>query len=145
MELNLTSLQWPICEAVLCREYTCCHIRQAGRLPPMVGGGANWDRLGFGGGAWLARLDREAPATLLNMSRRQTGVCRDRIAAMTIGAHEHDPGAFGDLLSCVPAGEQTLEFSARFALEYGVRLPVHQAANESYLHRIRIQLFVTEH
>src|SRR5207302_1968480 len=45
----------------------------------------------------------------------------------------------------VSVGEQTLEFIARVALEHDLRLPVHQAANESYSHRIRIQMFVTEH
>lgn len=43
------------------------------------------DCLGFGAGAWSARLDLDAPATLLNLLHRQTGVCHDRIAAMTIG------------------------------------------------------------
>ncbi len=49
------------------------------------------DCLGFGAGAWSARLDLEAPATLLNLLQRQTGVCRDRIAAMTIGARDWRP------------------------------------------------------
>src|SRR5208283_1237106 len=49
------------------------------------------DCLGFGAGAWSARLDLEAPATLLNLLQRQTGVCRDRIAAMTVGAPDWRP------------------------------------------------------
>ena len=49
------------------------------------------DCLGFGAGAWSARLDLEAPATLLNLLQRQTGVCRDRIAAMPIGARDWRP------------------------------------------------------
>ena len=42
------------------------------------------DWLGFGAGAWSARLDLKAPATLLDLLHDRTGVCRDRIAAMTI-------------------------------------------------------------
>jgi hypothetical protein len=63
---------------------------------------------------------------------------------MTIGAHEHNPRALGDLPSRVPVGEKTLKFSARFALEHDLRWPVHQATNESYSRRSRIQMFVTE-
>ena len=44
-----------------------------------------------------------------------------------------------------PVGEQTRKFSARFALEHGLRWPIHQAASESYSRRTRIQMFVTEH
>jgi hypothetical protein len=40
---------------------------------------------------------------------------------MAIGAHEHDPRAFGDLLSRIPTGEQMLEFSPRFALGHDLR------------------------
>lgn len=49
------------------------------------------DCLGFGAGAWSARLDLEAAATFLNLLHCQTGVCRDRIAAMTIGARDWRP------------------------------------------------------
>lgn len=49
------------------------------------------DCLGFGAGAWSARLDLEAPASLLNLLHRQTGVCRDRIEAMTISARDWRP------------------------------------------------------
>lgn len=42
------------------------------------------DCLGFGAGAWSARLDLKAPATLLDLLHDRTGVCSDRIAAMTI-------------------------------------------------------------
>lgn len=80
-----------------------------------------------------------------SLSGRNSGLAHDRHAAMAIGAHENDPRAYGDLLSRVPVGEQTLEFSARFALEHDLRLPVRQAANKSYSHQIWIQTFVTKH
>ena len=45
----------------------------------------------------------------------------------------------------VPAGAQTRAFRAWLALEHDVRLPVHQATNESSSNPIRIQMFVTKH
>jgi hypothetical protein len=60
---------------------------------------------------------------------------------MTIGAH-HNPRALDDLLSRVPVGEQTLKFSARFALEHDLRWPAHQIT----MNQIRAEAgFVTEH
>jgi hypothetical protein len=47
--------------------------------------------LGFGAGPWSARLDLEAPATLLDLLHDRTGVCRDRIAAMTIEGRDLRP------------------------------------------------------
>jgi hypothetical protein len=44
--------------------------------------------LGVGAGAWSARLDLALPEFVLNLLHHQTGVDRDRIAAMTIGAKE---------------------------------------------------------
>ena len=44
------------------------------------------ERLGLGSGAWSARLDLDAPEFLLSLLHRETGVGRDRIAGMTIGA-----------------------------------------------------------
>ena len=43
-------------------------------------------RLGLGSGAWSARLDLDAPEFVLSLLHRETGVGRDRIADMTIGA-----------------------------------------------------------
>jgi hypothetical protein len=42
--------------------------------------------LGFGAGAWSARLDLAAPEFLLDHLQHQTGAGRERIIAMTIGA-----------------------------------------------------------
>jgi TniQ len=47
--------------------------------------------LGAGSGAWSARLDLALPGSLLNLLHHQTGVDRDRIEAMTIGAKTWRP------------------------------------------------------
>ncbi len=52
---------------------------------------------------------------------RNSDLAHDRHDAMTIGAHEHNPRALGDLLSRVPVGEKTLKFSARVALQHDSR------------------------
>lgn len=44
------------------------------------------DRRGLGVGAWSARLDLAAPEFLVDLLHHQTGVGRDRITEMTIGA-----------------------------------------------------------
>ncbi len=47
--------------------------------------------LGFGSGAWSARLDLALPGTVLSLLHHQTDVDRDRIMAMTIGAKKWRP------------------------------------------------------
>jgi hypothetical protein len=49
------------------------------------------EELGFGSGAWSARLDLALPGTVLNLLHHQTGVDRDKIMAMTIGAKKWRP------------------------------------------------------
>lgn len=49
------------------------------------------EELGFGSGTWSARLDLALPGTVLNLLHHQTGVDRDRIMAMTIGAKKWRP------------------------------------------------------
>lgn len=47
--------------------------------------------LGAGSRTWSTRLDLALPEFVLNHLHHQTGVCRGRIAAMTIGAKEWRP------------------------------------------------------
>lgn len=47
--------------------------------------------LGVGAGAWSMRLHPALPEFVLNLLHHQTGVGRDRIAAMTIGAEKWRP------------------------------------------------------
>ncbi len=57
-----------------------------GVSPRHFGANLVGEGLGFGSGAWSARLDLALPEFVLNLLHRQTGAGRDRIAAMSIGA-----------------------------------------------------------
>ena len=75
---------------------------------------------------------------------RNPDLAHDRRDPITIGVHEDDPDAFGDLLRRIAIGKQSGQLSADFPLQYNSNLSVLHPRTESYFSP-GIQMLITEH